>query len=280
MDLSGRASRRAFVLGSAGLALPATTVLGAGAASAAGIDTPAALRAALSSYLSTRVGTVGLLLHDHHTGQEVTYNTFRNQSLSTIKVLVLVALLRRSQERGVAVTTSQRALASRMIRYSDNAATDSLIAQVGSSTIVRVARDVGMSSTVVQTGSYGSSWWGYSTTVPADLVRLLRVVVISTGYLTTVNRAYVRELMSTVTATQRWGVCDPPLPTEVYTIVKNGWGPLTGGYRVNSLGYVHGDNRWYTLAILSRSPNGFTYGRATVDAVSLLVYRALDVPLR
>lgn len=133
MDLSGRASRRAFVLGSAGLALPATTVLGAGAASAAGIDTPAALRAALSSYLSTRVGTVGLLLHDHHTGQEVTYNTFRNQSLSTIKVLVLVALLRRSQERGVAVTTSQRALASRMIRYSDNAATDSLIAQVGSS---------------------------------------------------------------------------------------------------------------------------------------------------
>ncbi|GAA2492825.1 serine hydrolase [Terrabacter carboxydivorans] len=280
MDLSGRASRRAFVLGSAGLALPATTVLGAGAASAAGIDTPAALRAALSSYLSTRVGTVGLLLHDHHTGQEVTYNTFRNQSLSTIKVLVLVALLRRSQERGLAVTTSQRALASKMIRYSDNAATDSLIAQVGSSTIVRVARDVGMSSTVVQTGSYGTSWWGYSTTIPADLVRLLRVVVISTGYLTTVNRAYVRQLMSTVTATQRWGVCDPPLPTDVYTIVKNGWGPLSGGYRVNSLGYVHGNNRWYSLAILSRSPNGFTYGRATVDAVSLLVYRALDVPLR
>lgn len=280
MHLPATVSRRAFVLGSAGVLLPTTALVGAGPASAAGIDTPAALRAALSSYLSTRVGTLGLLLHDHHTGREVAWNTFANQSLSTIKVLVLVTLLRRSQERGVAVTTSQRALASRMIRYSDNAATDALISQVGRTSMLRVARDVGMSSTVVQTGSYGPSWWGYSTTVPTDLVRLLRVVVLATGYLTTVNRAYVRELMSTVTATQRWGVCDPPLPADVYTIVKNGWGPKTGGYRVNSLGYVHGNNRWYSMAILSRSPNGFTYGRATVNAVSLMVYRALDVPLR
>ncbi|GAA2744691.1 hypothetical protein GCM10009868_23310 [Terrabacter aerolatus] len=280
MDLSGKAGRRSFVLGSAALVLPTASVAGAATASAAGIDTAAALRSALSSYLSTRVGTLGLLLHDHQTGQEVTWNTFRNESLSTIKVLVLVTLLRRSQERGVAVTTSQRDLAGRMIRNSDNAATDSLITQIGSASILRVARDVGMSATVVQTGSYGSSWWGYSTTVPGDLVRLLRVVVVGTGYLTVVNRAYARQLMSTVTATQRWGVCDPPLPTSVYTTVKNGWGPMTGGYRVNSLGYVHGNNRWYSLAILSRSPNGFTYGRDTVNAVSLMVYRALDVPLR
>jgi beta-lactamase class A len=283
MELSGPVRRRTLLLGGAAAAV-STAVSTAGLATAeparaAGIDTPAALQAALAAYLRTRVGTVGLLLHDHHTGREVAYNTFRNESLSTIKVLVLVALLRRSQERGLALTTTQRTLASRMIRYSDNAATDSLIAQIGRTTILRVARDVGMSSTVVQTGSYGSYWWGYSTTIPGDLVRVLRAVVVPTGYLTTTNRTYARDLMAGITATQRWGVCDPPLPTSVFTATKNGWGPRTGGYRVNSVGYVNGNGRWYSLAILSRSPNGFTYGRQTVDVVSVLVYRALDVPL-
>lgn len=279
MGPSATVSRRALLLGGTSLAVPTASLVAAGPATASGIDTPAALKAALTNYLRSRVGTVGLLLHDHHTGREVAYNTFRNETLSTIKVLVLVTLLRRSQERGVALTSTQRTLASRMIRYSDNAATDSLIAQVGRTSILRVAREVGMSSTAVQTGSYGASWWGYSTTVPSDLVRVLRSIVLPTGYLTTTSRTYARDLMATVTASQRWGVCDPPLPTSVFTAVKNGWGPRTGGYRVNSLGYVHGNGRWYSLAILSRSPNGFTYGRATVNAVSTLVYSALDVPL-
>ena len=279
MGLPATVTRRTLLLGGAALAVPTASLVGAAPATASGIDTPAALKAALTSYLRTRVGTVGLLLHDHHTGREVAYNTFRNETLSTIKVLVLVTLLRRSQERGVALTSGQRTLASNMIRYSDNAATDSLIAQIGRTSIVRVARDVGMSSTVVQTGSYGTSWWGYSTTIPGDLVRVLRTIVLPTGYLTNANRTYARDLMATVTTSQRWGVCDPPLPSSVFTAVKNGWGPRTGGYRVNSVGYVHGNNRWYSLAILSRSPNGFTYGRATVNAVSTLVYSALDVPL-
>lgn len=279
MGLPVTVTRRTLLLGGAALAVPTASLVGAAPATASGIDTPAALKAALTSYLRTRVGTVGLLLHDHHTGRELAYNTFRNETLSTIKVLVLVTLLRRSQERGVALTSGQRTLASNMIRYSDNAATDSLIAQIGRTSIVRVARDVGMSSTVVQTGSYGTSWWGYSTTIPGDLVRVLRTIVLPTGYLTNANRTYARDLMATVTARQRWGVCDPPLPSSVFTAVKNGWGPRTGGYRVNSVGYVHGNNRWYSLAILSRSHNGFTYGRATVNAVSTLVYSALDVPL-
>ncbi|MEW1953870.1 serine hydrolase [Terrabacter sp. NPDC080008] len=277
MEGTGSVSRRTLLLG--GAALPVLGLVPAGAARAAEIDTPDALEAALDAYLRTRVATLGLLLHDHHTGREVAYGTFRNETLSTIKVLVLVTLLRRSQERRVALTTAQRTLASRMIRYSDNAATDSLVAQVGRTAILRVARDVGMASTVVQTGSYGASWWGYSTTIPGDLVRVLRVVVLPTGYLTTTNRAWARDLLATITASQRWGVCDPPLPTSVFTATKNGWGPRSGGYRVNSVGYVHGNGRWYSLAILSRSPNGFTYGRETVDAVSRLVYSALDVPL-
>ena len=66
------------------------------------------------------------------------------QSYSTIKVLILVATLKRAQERHLALTSTQKSLASRMIRYSDNAATDTLLAQVGVSTCQRVADQLGM----------------------------------------------------------------------------------------------------------------------------------------
>ena len=44
--------------------------------------------------------------------------------------------------------------------------------------------------------------------------------------------------------------------------------------------YVSGYGRSYQLAILSTSPNGFGYGKTTINRVSRIVYDALDVPLR
>ena len=85
--------------------------------------------------------------------------------------------------------------------------------------------------------------------------------------------------MGTVTASQRWGLGDP-LPAGVHVEQKNGWGPMSTGYRLNSFGHVSGNGRSYQLAILSRSPNGFTYGKTTVNRVWRIVFDALDVPLR
>jgi hypothetical protein len=45
------------------------------------------------------------------------------------------------------------------------------------------------------------------------------------------------------------------------------------------VGHVSGYGRSYQVAILSTSPNGFTYGKATVNRVSRIVYDALDRPL-
>ena len=74
---------------------------------------------------------------------------------------------------------------------------------------------------------------------------------------------------------QRWGLGDP-LPDAVHVEQKNGWGPMSTGYRLNSFGFVSGCGRSYQLAILSKSPNGFTYGKATINRVSRIVYDALD----
>jgi beta-lactamase class A len=272
----GVLDRRRLILGGAGGA--GLAVLGAvvpATASAAGIDTRAALRAALDRYADTRVGTIGLTLRDNRDGGYFAWRPLTLQSLSTIKVLVLVATLKRAQDRHLSLTTTQKSLASRMIRNSDNAATDTLLAQIGVSTCQRVADQLGMSSTVVHGGSTG--WWGYSTTTTRDLVQLMNQLVLGT-YLTVGRRDYVRGLMGTVSTSQQWGLGDP-LPDTVHVEQKNGWGPMATGYRVNSFGFVSGSGRSYQLAILSKSPNGFTYGKTTINRVSRLVFDALDRPL-
>jgi len=268
--------RRALVLAGAGAStLGGLALVGAAPASAAGIDTRAALSAALDHYAATRVCTIGLMLRDNRNGGYYSWRPRTAESYSTIKVLILVATLKRAQDRNVSLTSTQQTLASRMIRYSDNTATDTLLAQIGVSTCQRVADQLGLSSTVVRGGSTG--WWGFSTTTTRDLVQLMNQLVLGT-YLTADRRGYVRGLMATVTSTQRWGLGDP-LPTTVHVEQKNGWGPLSTGYRMNSFGFVSGNGRNYQLAMLSRSPNGYTYGKATINRVSRIVYDALAQPL-
>jgi beta-lactamase class A len=267
--------RRLLLGGSAGVGLGTLTLMAPATASAAGIETRAALRAALDRYAATRVGTIGLTLRDNRDGGYFAWRPLTLQSLSTVKVLILVATLKRAQDRRLSLTSTQKSLASRMIRNSDNAATDTLLAQIGVSTCQRVADQLGLSSTVVRGGSTG--WWGYSTTTTRDLVQLMNQLVLGT-YLSPGRRDYVRNLMATVTSSQQWGLGDP-LPDAVHVEQKNGWGPMSTGYRLNSFGFVSGYGRNYQLAILSKSPNGFSYGKTTINRVSRIVYDALDKPL-
>ena len=269
--------RRGLLLGgAAGLGLTALGAAVPATASAAGIDTAAALKAALDRYAATRVGTIGLVVRDNRNGHYFAWRPRTMESYSTIKVLILVATLKRAQDRHLGLTSTQKSLASRMIRSSDNAATDRLLAQIGVSTCQRVADQLGLASTVVRGGSSG--WWGHSTTTTRDLVQLMNQLVLGT-YLSPGRRAYVRELMATVTSSQRWGLGDP-LPSGVHVEQKNGWGPMASGYRLNSFGFVSGHGRNHQIAIMSKSPNGFGYGKVTINRVSRIVYDALDAPLR
>ena len=131
--------RRLLLGGSAGVGLGALTLMAPSTASAAGIETRAALRTALDRYAATRVGTIGLTLRDNRDGGYFAWRPLTLQSLSTVKVLILVATLKRAQDRRLSLTSTQKSLASRMIRNSDNAATDTLLAQIGVSTCQRVA---------------------------------------------------------------------------------------------------------------------------------------------
>ena len=272
--------RRELVAGgAAGLAL-GTLGLVAGPARAAGIDTAAGLTSALDRYMATRVGVAGLTVRDNRDGRYFRWRPRSAQTHSVIKVLILVTTLKVAQDRGRALTATQKSLASRMIRFSDNDATDRLITAATVRRCRIVADQLGMGDTVVLGGTVfrSASWWGHSTSTTRDLVQLMNHLVLGT-YLSPGRRAYARELMSAVTSSQTWGLGDG-LPDDVHVELKNGWGPRSDGYRLNGVGHVSGRGRSYQMSFLSRTPNGYAYGQATVNRLSRIVFDALDVPLR
>jgi beta-lactamase class A len=224
---------------------------------------------------------MGLAVHDLRTGGRFAWREFENETLSTVKVLILIACLKRSQDTGRAFTDAQHSQARRMIQSSDNAATDALLEWVGTSDVQQAAQLLGLRATTVRGGGPAGSdtWWGYSTSTPSDLVTVVDAVVTGTPLIHGGHRAYIRHLMSGVVPDQRWGVADPPLPSGAYTETKNGWGPRSEGYRLNSIGRVLGNGRSHTMAILTRSPNGFRPGKETINGLSRIVYDALALPL-
>jgi beta-lactamase class A len=259
--------RRAVALGGAAGILGART-------------TGAGLTAALDRYMATRAGVAGLVVRDNRNGAYFHWRPRSGQTHSAIKVLVLVTTLKIAQDRGIGLTSTQKTLASRMIRYSDNDATDRLVTDATLRRLRIVADQLGMRDTTVLGGTVfrSSTWWGHTTSTTRDLVQLMNHLVLGT-YLTSGRRAYARDLMSRVTSTQTWGLGDG-LPDDVHVELKNGWGPRSDGYRLNGVGHVSGRGRDYQMSFLSRTPNGYSYGQATVNRLCRIVFDALDVPLR
>ncbi len=227
------------------------------------------LAARLDDYLDTRSGDLGLELVDLRRGQSFRFDADEGHCYSTIKVLVLTTLLHQLQEEDKQLSSRQRRLAERMITRSDNAATESLLAEVGRDEVRRIGDLVGMEHTRMDDG-----WWGLWRTTPADLNAMVGAVLSSDVVLDGSRRATARFLMADVVPEQRWGVFAAE-SNGAHVAAKNGWGPRSDGYRLNSAGWVSAPDHDYQLAILSTSPDGFRYGRRTISEVADLCHRAV-----
>ncbi len=227
------------------------------------------LAARLDDYLDGRRGDLGLELVDLRRGQSFRLDADEGYCYSTIKVLVLTTLLHQLQQDDKPLSGRQRRLAEQMITRSDNAATESLLAEVGRDEVRRVGDLLGMEHTHMNGG-----WWGLWRTTPGDLNLMVGAVLSSDAVLDGARRATARFLMADVAPEQRWGVFTPE-SSGGHVAAKNGWGPLPDGYRLNSAGWVFADDREYQLAILSNSPRGFRYGRRTISQVADICHRAM-----
>lgn len=243
------------------------------AASAATIDADV-VRARLNAYLRTRADVAEVTVYDRRTGVTVT-SALRGlpkiQAMSTIKVPILVTLLRQAADRHRALTTYERGLAYAMITRSDNAAATTLWNRVGRApAVLGLVRRLGAAPYLpASPGLWGTC--GFSST---DEALVIRAVSYGHPALAGTDLAYVRLLMRSVVASQRWGVSAGPSGVRGTVVeLKNGWS--TGGYRVHSVGHVYGAGRDYVIAVLTYRNPSMSYGVTTVQGASRIVWAAL-----
>ncbi len=254
-------------------AVPAPASPVAPALPAAAAPTPFLDAATIRAYLGGRSGHVSLAVYEPATGISHSYDGTRHYvTASIVKVAILGTLLRRAQNSGRSLTSSERSLAVRMIERSDNAAASSLWRAVGGGSGVQAFLNrVGLTSTTAGPGGY----WGLTTTTAPDQVLLMRAVAYPNAVLSDASRAYLDSLMRAVVSSQRWGVTGG-LPSGAVVAVKNGWLPRSSGWVINSIGHVRRGNRDYVIAALSSSGPGMGYGIATVERLSGIVWGAAN----
>lgn len=260
-----------------GVEISAAAGAGATAAAVPGAGSPLPFESAIRSYLATRSGTASVAVYDARTGIQYSYAAgTKFVTASIVKASILGALLRRAQDAGRPLTGTEKSLAAKMIQVSDNAAATSLWNQVGKGPGVGAFMTrVGMPSTTPGPGGY----WGLTSTNTPDQVKLVRTIAYPNPVLTDAGRSYEESLMRTVTPSQRWGVTGG-VPSSATVALKNGWLPRSNGWVINSIGHVRGGERDYAIAVLSSGSPSMSYGIATVERLSAMVWSGLPRPYR
>jgi len=285
--------RRALLAGGVAVLVPAAGVAGCGGTGGAGTSadsttpaptstfpspTPAPsglaradLAGVIEEYLDGRTGDYAVAVHDRRSGTVLSVGSREGTMLSTVKVPIAMAVLRRVGERGRWLTDREDQLMTAMIQQSDNAATNAILDALGTGPVENEIALLRLTSTHFRTDGR----WGLSTTIPEDLLLVVDALVDGTSGLRERAERHLLTLMEGVAADQRWGVASPPLPGDLTVRTKNGWGVIDGVYRVNTMGHVLGDGRDHSMSVLGTSPRGYSYGTRTVSALATTVHEAL-----
>lgn len=233
----------------------------------------AGLPTSLGRFAATRSDSFSVEVYDETTGRTYAYRpnaSYDNASIVKVNILESVLWGAQRAHRWLSSWEQQQAVA--MIRQSDNDAATRLWKSVGGARgVAAYDREVGLQHTSFDPGGH----WGLTVSTVADQVALMRAVVTGRGPLNLRSRAYVTAQMQRVEPDQRWGIT-AGVPSTATIHIKNGWLPrATHGWRVNSIGRVHGSGRTYDIAVLSTDNGTMGYGVASIEGVSRLVFKAL-----
>jgi hypothetical protein len=219
----------------------------------------------LDTYLENDIdepafGDIGFEVYDRRT--DTTCHMDRNRhfgSASTVKVIILAALLRRLEEGSALppdwTEARWRPLAERMIRVSGTPEAIELWPLVnterpGGGTWVQHFLDLaGMPDTEPATDGA----WGTTQITARDMTQLMKMMTTPGTVLSDANRDYIRNLMINTHPELRWGVGQgaPPGTDVGVKIGIDNLGSHRVNLRVHSYGFVEGLGRDYMMAILS-----------------------------
>lgn len=222
------------------------------------------LRAAVAARSGQLPGRLSIALRNLDSGVTATYGPdVSYATASIVKVDILAGLL---LQRGGELSSSQQALARRMIQNSDNDAATALWRQLGRGTGLQSANQrLGLTATV----GGPELTWGLTTTTAADQLRLLTAVFTDDSPLNAQARSYLRTLMGHVAEDQDWGVSAVDSGSGTKHYVKNGWLPRSGGWILNSIGAVEYNGHVLLLVALSDGQPAKDRGIATLEEITI-----------
>lgn len=186
-------------------------------------------------------------------------------SASVVKVMLMVAYLRRDDVRDRDLTDDERAMLGPMITVSDNDRANQVYAIVGPDGLYEVADAAKMRVFSTMPA------WGGSEISAGDQASFVGRIE---RFIPKRHEDYALGLMADVIDSQRWGV--PRLGLPGWNVhLKGGWSPQAsgGGWRVNQIALLRRHDRRFSLAILSSDQPDYGYGQATIEGVAKRLLR-------
>jgi beta-lactamase class A len=228
------------------------------------------LSPAAAQIAEQRSGLVGAAVLDIKSGELYSIGGTRSFPMySTAKVPIMVGVLNQAvrEKRGVADWEDR--LLRAMIQQSNNsAATDLIIHVGGAAALNRYLRGIGINNTTID-----GEAWGASTTTAQDMARLMTKLANCT-ILNAKLCHYGLNLMRGVAPGQRWGI-SAGVPDSTSIALKNGWYPESEGWSINSIGYIKGNRKRYSIAVYTRPNPSMRYGIDTIESIAAKIYPAI-----
>jgi beta-lactamase class A len=228
--------------------------------------------AGVHDWIATRKGDVSAAVLNLKTGKEWLLNPdARDQTASIIKADILETLLYQTRKDRDSIADAEGSVPQGMIEASDNDDATALWDQIGGATGIGAYNAlVGLTQTTPNTQGF----WGETTTSAADQIKILEQLSGPSKLLTKQDQAYQLSLMTDIDPGEGWGVSGG-VPKGVVVALKNGWVPLTSNsdWEVNSIGWIHGDDHDYLLAVLTAHDPSEGYGINTIRRIAASVYR-------
>jgi hypothetical protein len=214
-------------------------------------------------YARGRAGRVSFAVVDERGRIHGRNRGARYSSASLVKAMLLTAYVRRGSVRNRRLHGSERGLLGPMIRVSDNAAADGVMAQVGTAGLNRLGRRAGM-----RRFSPSPAWGGSQVTARDQALFFSKLEQL----LPDRHRSYALGLLADIAPSQRWGIPGEQ-PKGWRTHFKGGWYPGDGGWRVSQAALLRRGNRSLGIAVLTEGGPSLGNGAATIKGVARRLLR-------
>lgn len=227
-------------------------------------------KAAFGEIVTGLPGSNGIAVSQLNGSEIASFGSLRSgHGWSTMKVPVVVTLMRESEDSGTPLTSSQRANAAAALTRSDNDAAKALFqdlvgrfggVQEASAKIDETLRAAGDTRTEVNTVDPGNGFttFGQTDWSVGSSLKFFRALA-RQCLLSKRGTQYVLRLMQRVEGSQRWGAGSAGYRSSLIAF-KGGWGPESdNGYLVRQAAIIGKGNSGIVISMIAKPEGGDTF---------------------